>query len=216
MEIDNRLSASRIALELDRLPGDQAWYLITTPQPETAAAELVEALGARGVGLERRVPHGPDALLTPPPHPTTGIVTGTDAWDDEAWKHLDRLRTSVLAVWPRLIWIIKPETAGRLLHRAPNFSAFFLPEAGARADGPVVEEVSRYATLPFFEGGLPAAPLPPPPGSYAAQAAARPEGTWLLFENDQLVDSADRLVELRRWPRVEGRTYSVIARDALP
>ena len=53
------------------------------------------------------------------------------------------------------------------------------------------------------------------PGSLAAQAAARPKGEWLLFEDHQLVDAADTLAELRRWPRQDGRRYLVASRDQL-
>ena len=55
----------------------------------------------------------------------------------------------------------------------------------------------------------------PPPGTYAAQAAERRDGDWLLFEDDRLVDAASRPAELRRWPRVDGRKYVVMARVAL-
>lgn len=211
--MDNHLTARRIALELDHMPGGQAWYLIATSRPQEVVAELARTFGVQGVAYAQRSPAHPDDLLAP--GSTVALITGAEAWDAAAWEHLDRLRTLVLAAWPRLIWIIEPAAAGRLIHHAPHVAAFFAPDAGGWSAEPVAEEVPRSAAPPTFDGGF-AAPPPPPPGSYAAQAAERPGGRWLLFEDDQLVDAADRLADLRRWPRADGRAYFVISRSALP
>lgn len=214
MQFDNQLTASRIALELGVLPDDQAWYLVVADRPGEVVAELAEALKARGMALAHLQPGAPEDLL----HAASGltVVTQGASWDGRVWEALDQLRTQVLAAWPRLVWVAEPAEAERLVHHAPNLAAFFSPRVGVWSSEPVVEEAPRSAAAPFFDGGLPRPSRPPPPGSYAEQAAHYPGDHWLLFEDDRLIASAERLVELRQQARVDGRKYFVIHRAALP
>lgn len=141
----NPIAASRLGLELDGPFGELHWCLIAASGDSEAEASLRDAL--ESVEVRHRVvrPKNPQALLASPASTDASIVVGTSGWTDADYSALDRLRTRLRDARPVLVWLTTPDAASRLLHRAPNFAAFFGPNVGVWADDAMsAEEVEAH------------------------------------------------------------------------
>lgn len=120
------IGIDEMALRVVARPG--AWFALMTPEPDVrhAAERIVhetEALGGstpalldatRGaVALAKAAREAPGKAL---------VIAGLDAFDDDAWRHLDMLRSQLVRDEP-VVLVLSKFAFERLMNDAPNIAS---------------------------------------------------------------------------------------------
>lgn len=132
----NVITPSSIALELHGRVGEQAWYLISSADPVATVKDVCAALASADIAFRQVSARRPEDLIRER-HLNAGACVPTDMWDwdDTAYGRLDYLRAPIRQLWPVVVWVTRPHDIERMVHHAPNFSAFFQPSAGTWSNG---------------------------------------------------------------------------------
>jgi hypothetical protein len=143
------ITADRVGQELGGPFEGVAWYLLIADDPKSAAEQMRDVLEAVELDHQLILADSPRALFQT--HPSKmAVLVEVGNWAADLHADLERLRALIRARWTRLLWFATAEQAAALIHQAPNFASFLLPDIARFSEGNM-DDATRQAHLTVLQ-----------------------------------------------------------------